>query len=175
MKSLFEINTDLLDTLGQIDFHCQTFNTDEIPPQLLEALEIGEEEMSSKLESYFYVIEEMNGQVETLKNHISKMSAKRKAIESRIARLKENVGQAVQMFGKENKSGNKFVAHDLFKVTASKSARLTITNPELIPDSFKSEVVTTKIDNKGVKSAILDGETIDGAFIDDSKINVVFR
>lgn len=175
MKSLFEINGDIVEVLNQIDFYCQENETDEIPDFLLNELSIGESELSEKLESYFYVIEEMNGQLETVKNHMKKMTARKKAIENRIERLKSNVGQAVQMFGKENKSGNKFVAHDLFKVTASRSSRLKITDPELVPEEFKAEVVTVKIDNKRVKSAILDGEVVAGAEIDDTKINVVFR
>ena len=86
------------------------------------------------------------------------------------------MGKGLEMYGDQNKSGNHFFKHELFKVTVSRSKRLKIFDEGLIPDQYKSEVMTTKIDNAQLKADILDG-TYDGAAakIDDSILNVNFR
>lgn len=68
-----------------------------------------------------------------------------------------------------------FYKHELFKVTASRSSKLKITNEELIPAEYKKEITTIKIDNAQIKKDIKNGKDIDGAFIDDTQINVNFR
>ena len=175
MKSLFSINEDIIALFEQIDIHCQENDTDEIPEHLAEQLQINESDMSDKIEKYWFVLKELNGQVETIKEHVKEMTQKRKAIENRIDSLKSYVGHSVQMFGTENKTGNKFFKSDLFKVTASRSSRLVITDADSVPEDFKRELYTVKIDNSAIKKAIQNGESIDGAMIDDSKINVTFR
>jgi Mg2+ and Co2+ transporter CorA len=175
MKSLFSINEDILTTFDLIEQFCQENNTDEVPEHLAEQLSISEDQMSEKIENYFFVIKELKGQVETIKEHVKQMTQKKKAIENRIDSLKTYVGHSVQMFGETNKSGNKFFKSDLFKVTASRSSRLVITDSESVPEEFKRQVYSEKIDNAGIKKAIQNGQNVDGAMIDDSKINVTFR
>lgn len=175
MKSLFSINEDILTTFDLIEQYCIENDTDEVPAHLSEQLQITEAEMSEKIENYWFVLKELTGQVDTIKEHVKQMTQKKKSIEKRIDSLKSYVGHSVQMFGEENKSGNKFFKSDLFKVTASKSSRLLIHSPELVPEKFKKEVLTVKIDNAGIKKAIQAGEIIEGAIIDSSKLNVNFR
>lgn len=175
MKSLFSINTDIIELFEQIDAHCQENDTDEIPQHLSEQLSISESDMSEKIANYWFVLKELSGQVSTIKEHVKEMTQKRKSIENKIESLKSYVGHSVQMFGQENKTGNKFFKSDLFKVTASKSSRLVITDADAVPEEFKKEVVSVRIDNAGIKKCILSGQNVDGAIIDDSKINVTFR
>ena len=175
MKSLFDINTDIITTFDLIDAYCQENNTDEIPEHLADQLSISESDMSEKIENYFFVIKELKGQVETIKEHVKQMTQKRRAMENRIESLKSYGGHSCQMFGQENKTGNKFFKSDLFKVTASRSSRLVITDSESVPEEFKKEVLSVKIDNAGIKKAIQNGQNVDGAMIDNSKINVTFR
>lgn len=175
-KTIFEISNDYLQTMMELDNFCMDNETDEVPTHIDEKLTINKEEMSEKMENYFFYIEQLNGEVATLKNHIKKMADKRKAIENKINRLKDYVGNGLEMYGDQNKSGNHFFKHDLFKVTVSRSNRLKIFDEGLLPDEYKSEVMTVKIDNTQLKSDILDG-TYDGAGakIDDSILNVNFR
>ena len=175
-KTIFQISNEYLQAIEELDNFCMENETDEVPQYIDEKLTINKEEMHQKMENYFFYIEQLNGEVQTLKNHIKKMSDKRKAIENKIARLKNYVGNGLELYGDKNKSGNHFFKHDLFKVTVSRSKRLKIFDEQLLPDQYKSEVMTTKIDNAQLKSDILDG-TYDGAGakIDDSILNVNFR
>ena len=175
MKTLFEINDSILEIFENIEAYCSENETDVLPDYLVEQLQISEDEMSDKLQNYFFLIKQLKGQVDTIKQHVSQMSQKRKAIENRIETLKTYVGQSVSLFGQENKSGNKFYKHDLFKVTATPSTAVQIVDEALIPEEYKREVYQVKIDKTAIKKALQSGENIDGAVIDSSKLNVTFR
>jgi hypothetical protein len=173
-KSLFAIQTEYVRALQELEDFCTENQTDEVPEEIHERLSINQDELNDKLENYWYALKELNGNLDTIKNHIKEMNAKKKAVENNILRLKKYVGEALELYGEENKSGNKFYKHDLFKVTASRSSRLSVVDLELLPDEYKEQVVTVKAKSKEIKEALKVGE-VDGAFIDNSVINVTFR
>jgi hypothetical protein len=164
MKSIFDISNDYLQTISDLENYLIENDTDEVPAHFDEALSINKDEMNDKLRNYYF-----------LKNHAAKISAKKRAIENNIKRLKNYVAAGLQLYGEKNKSGNMFYKHELFKVTATPSSRLKITDEELIPAEYKREVYTVKIDNAQIKKDIKNGANIEGAFIDDTQINVNFR
>ncbi len=175
MKSIFDISADYLKTISELENYLIENDTDEVPAHLDEALSINKGEMNDKLRNYYFYIEQLKGEAETLKNHISKMSAKKRAIENQVARLKNYVASGLQLYGEKNKSGNMFYKHELFKVTATPSSRLKIIDETKIPEQYKKEVYTVKIDNAQIKKDIKNGANIEGAFIDDTLLNVNFR
>ena len=175
MKSIFDISADYLKTISDLENYLIENDTDEVPAHFDEALSINKDEMNDKLRNYYFYIEQLKGEAETLKNHISKMSAKKRAIENNIKRLKNYVAAGLQLYGEKNKSGNMFYKHELFKVTATRSSRLKITDETKIPEQYKREVYTVKIDNAQIKKDIKNGANIEGAFIDDTQLNVNFR
>jgi len=176
-KSLFEIASEYKIAIEELENHCIENGTDEIPEGINERLVINQDELQEKIKSYFYVITELEGNIETLSNHVKSINAKKKAIQNNIDRLKKYVGQAVELYGDENKTGNHFVATELFKVTASRSNKLRVLDQSMLPDELKSEEtkVIVKVDTKALKSRLNGGEIIEGAEIDDSTINVTFR
>jgi predicted nuclease with TOPRIM domain len=175
-KSLFNIQSEYLRALEELENYCYENQTDEVPDEINERLVVNQDEFSDKLENYWYVLTELNGNLETVKNHIKEMTAKKKAIENNIKRLKNYVGTALEMYGEQNKTGNHFFKHVLFKVTASRSNKLYIIDKDLVPAEYKKTetVTTTTVLTKELKAALKDG-SIDGAAIDDSTINVSFR
>ena len=175
MKSIFDISNDYLQTISDLENWMIENDTDVVPAHLDEALSINKDELDTKLQNYYFYIEQLKGEAETLKNHAAKISAKKRAIENNIKRLKNYVAAGLQLYGEKNKGGNMFYKHELFKVTATPSSRLKITNEELIPDEYKWQEWQTKIDNAKIKKDIKNGFHVDGAFIDDSQINVNFR
>jgi len=175
MKSIFDISNDYLQTISELENFLIENDTDEVPAHLDELLSINKDEMNDKLRNYYFYIEQLKGEAETLKNHAVRIKNKKRAIENNIVRLKNYVASGLQLYGEKNKGGNMFYKHELFKVTATPSSRLKITNEELIPAEYKREVYTVKIDNAQIKKDIKNGKDIDGAFIDDTQINVSFR
>ncbi len=175
MKSIFDISSDYLQTISDLENYLIENDTDEVPAHFDEALSINKDEMNDKLRNYYFYIEQLKGEAETLKNHAAKISAKKRAIENNIKRLKNYVAAGLQLYGEKNKSGNMFYKHELFKVTATPSSRLKITNEETIPVFYKKVITTVKIDNAKIKKDIKNGAKIEGAFIDDTQLNVNFR
>ena len=175
MKSIFDISADYLQTIAELENFLIENDTDEVPEHLDEALSINKDEMNDKLRNYYFYIEQLKGEAETLKNHAAKISAKKRAIENNIKRLKNYVAAGLQLYGEKNKSGNMFYKHELFKVTATPSSRLKIIDETKIPEQYKKEVYTVKIDNAQIKKDIKNGANIEGAFIDDTQLNVNFR
>ena len=175
MKSIFDISSNYLQTISELENYLIDNDTDEVPAHLDELLSINKDEMNDKLRNYYFYIEQLKGEAETLKNHAAKISAKKRAIENNIARLKNYVASGLHLYGEQNKGGNMFYKHELFKVTATRSSRLKITNEADIPEHYKRQVYTVKIDNAQIKKDIKNGANVEGAIIDDSEFNVNFR
>lgn len=175
MKSIFDISADYLQTISDLENYLIENDTDEVPAHIDELLSINKDELDTKLRNYYFYIEQLKGEAETLKSHIAKTSAKKRAIENNIQRLKNYVASGLQLYGETNKTGNMFYKHELFKVTASRSSKLKITNESLIPAEYKKEITTIKIDNAQIKKDIKSGGVVSGAYIDDTQINVNFR
>lgn len=176
-KSLFEINAEYLNAIIELENYCEENQTDEVPEGIHDRLSINKDELNDKLEAYFHVVVELEGKLETMSNYIKSMNKKKKSIENNIERLKNYVGIAVESFGETSKSGSKFYTHDLFKVTASRSNRLKVVNEDLLPSEYKEEetIVKVTVKTNDLKKALNKGEEIEGAFIDDTIINVSFR
>ena len=174
-KTLFDIQSEYTRALEELETYCQENQTDEVPDEINDRLVINQDEFSEKLEGYWLVLTQLKGDLETIKEHQKKIQAKKKALENNIARLNKYVGNALELYGEQNKSGNHFFKHPLFKVTATRSNKLSVVDTKLLPKKYLTEVVTIKPIAKDIKEALKSGEVIEGAFIDDSTINVTFR
>lgn len=174
-KSIFEISEDYLKTINELEAYMVDNDTDEVPAHLDEALALNKDELDSKLKNYYFYIKEIEGKIQTIKDHVAQMNAKKKSYDKQIARLKSYVHTGLSLYGETNKSGNSTYKTDLFKVTASNTKRLKIVDESLIPPVYKREVYTIKIDNTQLKKDIQNGAEIEGAIIDESNISVNFR
>jgi hypothetical protein len=134
--------------------------------------------MSDKIQDYCYVITEAKGDLDTLNAHIATMSKKLKPIKAKIARMTDYVGQAVELYGDLNKSGKaKEIKTPLVKVSVKRSSKLKIVEESLLPIAYKEEIQKTivKIQTAALKAALISGEEITGAEIDDSARLVTFK
>lgn len=176
-KSLFQINNEYLKAIHELENFCSDNETDCIPEDLHEDLKVSQQEFSAKLEAYHFVILELKGKLQAVKDHRLKMQAKEKIIANNINRLKTYVGQALEMFGEETKAGGFKHSTNLFSVTSKRSCKLFISEESIVPQKYKKEDIKTivSLDKKAIKSDLLAGVEIEGAIIDDTTINVTFR
>ena len=77
MKSIFDISADYLQTISDLENYLIDNDTDEVPAHLDELLSINKDELDTKLRNYYFYIEQLKGEAETLKSHIAKTSAKK--------------------------------------------------------------------------------------------------
>ncbi len=148
-KSIFEISEEYLKTIQELENYMVDNDTDEVPAHLDEALALNKDELDSKLKNYYFYIKEIEGKIQTIKDHVAQMNVKKKAYDKQIARLKSYVHTGLSLYGETNKSGNSTYKTDLFKVTASNTKRLKIVDETKIPEVYKREVYTIKIDSSG--------------------------
>tara|TARA_R100000654_G_C2678657_1_gene127004 strand:+ start:725 stop:1252 length:528 start_codon:yes stop_codon:yes gene_type:complete len=175
MKTIFEISEHYLQTIQELENWMIENDTDEVPQHLDDALAINRDQLETKLTNYYFYIKDLQGKVQTIKDHVNQMQQKKKNIEKQIDRLKSYVHAGLSLYGDTNKSGNHTYKTDLFKVTASNTKRLKIVDETKIPEAYKREVYSIKIDNTQLKKDIQNGAEIEGAIIDESNISVNFR
>lgn len=101
-KNLFEIQSEYMEYLDELSRYCEENETDEIPEEILERLNINKNEVEEKLGNYNLYIAQLAGEAETLKLKEKQYAAKRKARENTIEKLKDLMAQAVKLYGEVN-------------------------------------------------------------------------
>ncbi|AXH74557.1 MAG: Mu Gam-like end protection [crAssphage sp. isolate ctbg_1] len=94
MKSLYDITVSFNAIFNELED-----NGGELTPELEEELTITEANYKEKLENYACVIRDYESYVITLKAEIERLNSRKKNIENRVARLKQNMLEAILKFG----------------------------------------------------------------------------
>jgi hypothetical protein len=152
-------------------------NEGEIPDELMKKLSINKDEMAEKIRRCFYILEEFNAEITALQAQEKKWQKKRNTVQNSVTWLKKYIGECLELYGETNKTGNRFFQDPdkMFKVTASRSKKVCILDETLVPDEFKEEEVSVKIDKKALGNVLKSGKEVDGCFLDTDTINVNFR
>ena len=103
MASLYAIQEELLKLFGEIEA-----NDGEITEEQLDVLNIKEEELKDKLESYYKAIQSWKADMASCKEEEKRIANTRKKYENRIERLKSVMLETVNTFGADGKN-NKFI------------------------------------------------------------------
>lgn len=142
-------------------------------PKLMENEEITEEDktkieeeltllLQSKSQNIIGYTKNVELTIEAMKTEEKRISEQRKALENRMTKFKEYVKECMEQNGFtkiETPLGTLSIAHNPISVE--------VVNEDEIPNEFKTEVVTTKIDKK----AITDNFKATGEIIPGVKIN----
>lgn len=104
MASLYNISSDLLELFEIIEE-----NEGEITPEQEVYLSIKEEELNSKLENYAKAVKQFEADIVACKEEEKRIKSRRDIYSKRVDRLKKVMLDAVQLFGQEGKTGNKFI------------------------------------------------------------------
>lgn len=103
MASLYTIQEELLKLFGEVEA-----NDGEITEEQLDILNIKEEELKDKLESYHKAIQSWKADMAACKEEEKRIYNTRKKYENRIERLKNIMLETVNTFGADGKN-NKFI------------------------------------------------------------------
>lgn len=110
-----------------------------------------------KIDGVISFIKEQRALATAIKAEQDALKERRAAIENRVERLSEYLGQCLRI---ANKDAYENARH---KVTFRKSEAVEIIDESLIPAEFKITKTTNTVDKVAIKEAIKDGEIIDGA------------
>lgn len=139
--------------------------TDEVKAKIEEELTVLLEQKSGNIIGFTKNIELT---IEAMKSEEKRIADNRKALENKLTNFKEYVKDCMV------KADIPKVETELGTISIAKNPiSCEVVNEEIIPNKFKTEVVTTKIDKK----AILDnfkatGELVDGVIINTDKKSI---
>ena len=161
-KSLYVIKEEYLDLISQIEQA-----EGELTPELENALTINKAELEVKSIAYVEVIKQRESFNARIDEEIRRLQAIKKANDNLVLRLKNNLLNAVNMFGN-------FEAGFLkLSTRKSKSVEVTIDTNDL-PKEFKSIKVTEAPDKTAIKKAIESGQEVEGCRIVEN-INLAIK
>jgi len=150
MSSLYKINEKMLTLLNDIEA-----NEGELTEEVISQLEITNDELQTKSESYLAVIknrESLNTQID---EEVKRLQAMKKANNNLILRLKNSLLNAVNIFG-EFEVG-------LIKFGIRKSTTVEVTGiVNELPKEFKTVKVTEQPNKAEIKKSLQRGEQIEG-------------
>lgn len=157
MRTMHELTEDYLQVL---EMACDS----EIPPEAIaDTLEGIGGEIENKAQSCAIVIKELQGKSMILKAEEERLTARRKAIENKVKRIKENLYNSMKLTGKI-----KFKI-DLFSFNVQKSpARLVIDDKSKIPENYYIEQ-EPKLDEAKLKADLKDGIEIKYAHLEQGE------
>ena len=130
--------------------------------EYLDGLDVRIEE---KIERICYVIRNAESMASAIKDEEMRMRSRRASYESTVERLKSSLRDAMMRLEKKK------VVTPKFTVNYQKSGRgrLLVDDVDSLPDAFVNKKVEIKPDDKKIREAIANGESIRGVRIDEQK------
>ena len=128
--NIWQIQQELLDTFNELEE-----NGGELTPELEDKLNITQSEFKNKIENYLYVIKQTESDINACDAEAKRLTALKKSKQNTIDRIKSVMVKAIEQFGDENKSGNRFIDLGTAKITVRKSDKV------IVNDDFAAKLV----------------------------------
>ena len=153
MKTLYNINNDYLELISQVE-EAEGVLT----PELEQALTINKSELEVKSIAYIEIIKQRESLNERIDNEIKRLQALKKSNDTLVSKLKNNLLNAVNLFGNYDAG--------FIKLSTRKSKQVVIEcDFNDLPKQYKVVKVTETADKVAIKKAIESGETVYGCRI----------
>jgi len=154
MSNLYNITQEYLDIASKL------MELDgELTDELNEALAINKNDLETKATNYAYVILQAQMDSEIIDKEIERLMSAKARRTNMIARLKERVKNAMQIYGIDK------VESPTLKLSLRKSEAVEVEDVEELDQNFVTVKVTKQPDKKAIKRAIEDGQEVKGAVI----------
>lgn len=121
MASVFQISKDLLDVFAELEE-----NGGELTEELEAKLNVSQTDFKFKIKSYTDVIKYTDGEIDMIDKEIARLKELKESKEKAIARLEKVIIWATNMFGEENKNGNKFIDFGTGKVSVRNTKKVEV-------------------------------------------------
>lgn len=131
--------------------------TEELTPELAEALIINQDQLQVKAVNYAKVITNYQAESDAIDQEIKRLKAMKDSREKKIEWLKESVKKAMLVSGIEK------VESPLFKLSVRRSEAVEVDLVEALPNAFQNVKQVITADKVSIKEAIKRGENITGA------------
>lgn len=149
-QELITIGNHLAESEGEIDFHLES------------ELEHIQHDLMEKVDHYTYRIEKLTLSAEFWKSKAQEAKDVEMRIKGHIARLKENIKINMDLMGKKELSGSM----SRFYLKKNPKPSVIIEDANLLPSTFKKQMITITDDKAKILEAITNGESVPGAKIE---------
>ena len=148
--NLYEITQDTL-------YLSLLLETDELTPELEQALVINQEQLQSKAGNYAKVIANIQSDADAIDQEIKRLKAMKESKERAIDRLKDAVKNAMLVSNIDK------IESPLFKLALRRSESVEVDLVEALPSEFMNIKNVVTADKVAIKEAIKRGENVIGA------------
>lgn len=121
MASIFNISKDILDVFAELEE-----NGGELTEELSDKLSVSKDNLKDKLKQYADIIKYTEGEIDVINKEIIRLMSVRQSKQKAIDRMKNVMIWAIDSFGEENKSGNKYIDYGTGKVSIRNSEKVEI-------------------------------------------------
>ena len=154
--ALYEIKDEYLQVMDAL-----TDPEADIPLEaVLDTLEGFENQLQEKAVNVAKFMQNMQATAQAIKEAEQKMAKRRQAIENRISGIREYLKRNMEQSGITKIESPWFILS-----IKNNPGAVAITNEQAIPDHYKAEVVTTKLDKQRIKDVLKSGEKVPGAVL----------
>jgi hypothetical protein len=133
--------------------------TEELTPELEEALIINQDQLQAKAVNYAKVITNYQAESDAIDQEIKRLKAMKESRDKKVEWLKESVKKAMLVSGIEK------VESPLFKLSVRRSEAVEVDVVEALPSAFQNVKNVVTADKVAIKEAIKRGEFVMGARI----------
>ena len=154
--NIWQIQQDLLDIFNELEE-----NGGELTPELEDKLNITQSEFKNKIENYLYVIKQTESDINACDAEAKRLTALKKSKQNTIDRIKSVMVKAIEQFGDENKSGNKFIDLGTAKITVRTSDKVIVNDDfagNLVDSTFniiRSVAFTKELQSNDLKDLLI--------------------
>jgi len=154
--SLYQISSNYLEAMDVL-----TDPEMDLPAEAItDTLEGLSGELEEKAINVTKFMRNMEATAKAIKEAESDMAKRRKALENRISWMKD------YLKGSMEHTGITKIECPYFKLSIQKNpASVNITDEKAVPDKFKEQVISWKIDKTAIKNALKTGDTVTGAVL----------
>jgi len=153
--NLYEISREAMELASLLE-------TEELTPELEQALIINQDQLQAKANNYAKVIVNIQSDADAIDGEIKRLKAMKESKERAITRLKEAVKNAMLVSSIEK------IESPLFKLSIRKSEAVEVDMLEGLPSEFVNIKNVVTPDKIAIKEAIKRGEFVLGARIVDN-------
>ena len=143
---------------------------DEVDYDLTETLDGLEVDIQVKADGLLAYVTNLGADVDAIDKEVKRLQARKTAIVNRQESLREYLRINMEASGIDK------ITCPLFTITLRKAPDVVVIESEdLIPDMFKEEVITTKIDKMAINRHLKDGMDVPGARLEPGKRGLVIK
>lgn len=148
---------NLYEITQEAQYLAALLETEELTPELEQALIINQDQLQAKAVNYAKVIANYQAESDAIDQEIKRLKAMKESRENKIEWLKESVKKAMLVSGIEK------VESPLFKLAVRRSEAVEVDMVEALPNAFQNVKNVITADKVAIKEAIKRGENVTGA------------